>query len=346
MTSSRQSLLHRFFLHIWYVKSFLSYLSVILLLPLSVLFWVIAKLRRCYLIRQSKQLPVPIVIVGNISVGGAGKTPVVLALVKALQEKNIHVGVISRGYGNQPKGLPLLVDEVTNVAQSGDEAKLIQRQTGCPVAVGADRVRVARYLLEQHPEVQILISDDGLQHYNLGRAFEIAVVDGKRGMGNGFCLPAGPLREPARRLNSVDLVLVNGEVDSRRSFQGIASYAKIQLEPLQWVNIKTAESYNLNPLPWHDKKSVVAVAAIGNPQRFFTTLSQTGVHAKTVAFDDHHAFCSNDFLDFQEKIVVMTTKDAIKCSDFAGENWWALEVAAKLPDTLVESVANLIDLKS
>lgn len=345
MTASRQSLLHRFFLHVWYVKSCRSYFGRVLLLPLSLLFLAIAKLRRSYLIRQSKKIPVPVVVVGNISVGGAGKTPVVLALVKALQEKNIRVGVISRGYGKQAKALPLLVNEKTNVTQSGDEAKLIQRQTACPVAVGVDRVEVARYLLAQHPEIQLLISDDGLQHYNLERSFEIAVIDGKRAMGNGLCLPAGPLREPVSRLHSVDAVLINGEF-SRDSFPAIHSYIKIQLEPQQWINIKTQQSYHLSPLPWQDEKPVVAIAGIGNPQRFFTSLSQIGVHARTVAFDDHHRFCNTDFSDFQENIVVMTTKDAIKCSAFANEHWWALVVAVNLPDSLVDSIVNLTHSKS
>ncbi len=371
LTVSRESSLHRFFLNLWYQKTEKRHFVAYLLLPLTWLFRSIAVIRRWQTSKQAQLLTVPVVVIGNITVGGAGKTPVVIALAKALNAKGFKVGVISRGYGSQhdgadPPNRSLLVTAVTPVKQSGDEALLIAQETLSPVVINRDRVSAANYLLKEFPEVQVILSDDGLQHYRLHRSMEIVVVDGQRGIGNGLCLPAGPLREPVKRLKSVDWVLINGQQQStvaKQLHEALADIipsektAPITLKPEKWLQIKTQQIFALQPFPWsllpenqestqserHKKiRNITSVAAIGHPQRFFQTIKSLGISTETLAFDDHHAYKMEDFHNIQDEIILMTVKDAVKCTAFANDQWWALKVAVNLPEALVNDVIDTI----
>lgn len=299
--------------------------AIRLLAPLAGLFRVGSALRRDLLIRGRRApLPVPVVVIGNISVGGTGKTPLVIALAQYLAGAGFHPGIISRGHGRSGRGIAM-VTATSTAADVGDEPLLIARATGCPAAVGADRRAVAAFLLAQRPEVDVLLSDDGLQHYRLPRDVEIAVVDGARGLGNGLCLPAGPLREPAKRLDSVDIVVVNGAgfVPERPDFFTMA------LVPRQFRHLASGEI--VAPEDWRAGADVHAVAGIGNPARFAATLESLGLRPRLHAFADHHRFGAAD-LDFGDHLpVIMTAKDAVKCAALAGPETWVLEVAAQLP---------------
>jgi len=339
LTSSRQSRVHRFFLDLWYGSNPVAYA----LLPLSGIFNWPSRWRQRRLTARACSLPVPVVVVGNITVGGAGKTPVVLALVAALKARKIRVGVISRGYGSRAAVYPLSVEAGMLANHSGDEALLIAQQAQCPVVIDKDRVAAARHLLNIYPETELIISDDGLQHYRLSRDMEIVVVDGKRGIGNGFCLPAGPLREPIKRLQTADWVLINGKsVVGGLTGLALKRLANITLEAQHWLHLTTQCQFPLRPFPWASNKDVMALAAIGNPQRFFTTLADLDIHCETQAFDDHYSFTATDFTELSKKVVLMTTKDAVKCADFAQEQWWALQVAVQLPDALIHDVIALL----
>lgn len=266
--------------------------------------------------------PVPVIIVGNITVGGTGKTPVVLWLIETLKVAGYKPGVISRGYGAEAPYYPYVVSEQTEPAVGGDEPCMIVRRTGCPLVIDPNRPAAASALLEQF-DCDLIISDDGLQHYALARDIELVVVDAKRGLGNGHCLPAGPLREPASRLERVDFVIHNGSAGSDQ--------IAMQLAPSAFVSLDKQQRYSV--ANWSDAQ-VHAVAGIGNPQRFFDTLRSLGVQPTEHAFADHHPFQSSD-LEFEGNMpVVMTEKDAVKISHFENtENCWYLEVVAQLPES-------------
>ena len=296
-------------------------------------------------------------MVGNISIGGTGKSPVVIALAIALKAKGYRPGIISRGHGSHAPYYPFRVNQNTLVSFSGDEPLMIARQTQCPVMIGADRYATALTLLAQFSECDIIISDDGLQHYSLPRALEIAVINGERGFGNGHCLPAGPLREPVHRLDSVDWIIVNGEVNnSNDNLQryiadrhSAARIISITAQPKRWLHIQSNTVYPLLPLPWssysqYRQKAGVklkAVASIGNPQHFFLMLTEQGLDIERYSFPDHHSFTYNDLAAWQQHIVLMTRKDAVKCEKFASRYWWALEIEAQLPSELITAVGNL-----
>lgn len=351
---SRQSSSQRFFLNLWYRSPKHKHLLSYCLLPLSWLFIAITFLRRYWLKRKQSALAVPVVVVGNISIGGTGKTPVVIAMVQALQERGIKVGVISRGYGSHASEYPFLVTSESSVNESGDEALLIAKASQCPVVIDRQRLHAANKLLELYPDTQIIISDDGLQHYRLPRALEVVVIDGERGLGNGLCLPAGPLRETAARLSSVNWVLTNGKLMHSAGLQQCSKLESLELKPQCWQHIGTEQYYKLLPLPWQREQKAekpstsecVALAAIGHPERFFNTLKSLKIlqEANTqLAFDDHHEFSEEDFIAIdKDAIVLMTTKDAVKCRQFAQQDWWALEVSLKLPEALIDDIAHLI----
>jgi tetraacyldisaccharide 4'-kinase len=288
-------------------------------MPFSYLFMFVAELRRlayrCKILK-SYRLPVPVVVVGNITVGGTGKTPFVIWLVKLLQKHGVKVGVISRGYGAAEQ-VQLLTAQST-AQQVGDEPLLIFHKTNCPVAVGANRYQAGCRLLQEH-DCEIIVSDDGLQHYALQRDFEIALLDGQRRIGNGLRLPAGPLREGVGRLAKVDaLVVTSGDVHE----------VSMQLQPGPLRNMKTGEIANLQTFAG---KKIHAVAGIANPDRFFTTLKELELNFAEHAFPDHHFYSKEDLAFANDSIVLMTEKDAVKCTQFAESNWYCLPVEAKLP---------------
>ena len=281
----------------------------LLLLPLSWLYGLVSGLVRLSYklgLKKAWHAPVPVVVVGNLTAGGNGKTPVVIWLVEKLQQQGIRVGVVSRGYGGKAETYPLLLDRDTTTAQAGDEPVLIFQRTGAPVAVSPIRTDAVKALLAAHP-LQLIITDDGLQHYRLARDKEIVVIDGVRRFGNGWWLPAGPMRERASRLKSVDAIVTNGG-------KALAGEIPMRLQPGLAVNLLTGERLALPEL-----HNVVAMAGIGHPPRFFATLENSGLQPiKTVA------------LAAPGQTLIMTEKDAVKCRAFAKSNWWYLPVDAEL----------------
>lgn len=308
----------------WYGQRKWSYW----LLPLMWLFRMLASARRYCLTHFAQQtLAVPVIVVGNISVGGTGKTPLLIALVKHLQTRGFNPGIISRGYGGQAPHYPFLLTPVATVAETGDEPLGIFQQTGCPVCVGADRVASGKLLQQQG--CNILLSDDGLQHYRLGRTLELAVVDGERGFGNGYCLPVGPLREPVKRLFDVDLIVINGKTNI--TIPGtIESSFSMKIVPIHWARVTDQQIFPLDHLA--PSTQIHAVAGIGNPQRFYKTLRTLQLNPLEHDFPDHHAYDAQDFAFAEPLPVVMTTKDAVKCQPFAQDNWYSLVIHAQLPD--------------
>ncbi|KKO44269.1 tetraacyldisaccharide 4'-kinase [Arsukibacterium ikkense] len=309
----------------WYHKG--HWLSL-LLLPLAALYWLITwarrRLYRLGLFRRFR-LPVPVVIVGNISVGGTGKTPFTLWLCQQLLASGVKPGIISRGYGARINR-PLLVSAESLAQDVGDEPLLLARRSNCPVVVCPDRVAAGRALLATH-KVDIIICDDGLQHYRLARDLEIVLVDGRRGFGNGLLLPAGPLREPRARLKKVELVIVNsGEVVE----------ANCQMQLRSSVARSLVGDTVLSPA------DVTLVAGIGNPDRFRLTAIQAGFNVTAQRFfADHHQFCAADFAGINTT-VLMTEKDAVKCRTFARENWYYLPVDADFSTEHAAEIMNKI----
>jgi len=298
----------------------------LLLLPLSWLYGLITcGLRLCYRKgwKKSWRSPVPIIVVGNLTAGGNGKTPVVIWLIELLQQQGLRAGVVSRGYGGKSDSYPLLLDASTKTAEAGDEPVLIYQRTGAPVAVSPVRSDAVKALLANH-QLDVIVTDDGLQHYALQRDIEIVVVDGIRRFGNGWWLPAGPMRERASRLNSVDAVITNGG----QSEQGEIA---MQLQPGMAVNLLTGEQRDATLLP-----QVVAMAGIGHPPRFFATLKNLQVTTQAeFPFADHqdYQFEQLNALLGAEQTLLMTEKDAVKCRSFAQPNWWYLPVNAQISDS-------------
>ncbi len=290
-----------------------------MLLPFTLLYQFITTLRRIYLQRFCQQrFSVPVVVVGNLTVGGVGKTPLVIALACEFQARGLRVGIVSRGYGASISHFPHEVSNTDTAQMVGDEPLLLVKKANCPVVIAPKRTEAVQYLLEHHGS-QIIISDDGLQHYAMGRAIEIVVIDGLRGLGNGMCLPSGPLRESKRRLKTVDFLVVNGG-------ERLGAY-RMDLKPGEIKQLTTGNVLARNDL----KGPVAAVAAIGHPQRFFETLKEMNLEFTEYPFNDHHCFTSDEFM-LPEKLVVMTEKDAVKCESFATDDMYVLPVEAVVSD--------------
>ncbi|MBY5969381.1 tetraacyldisaccharide 4'-kinase [Halomonas denitrificans] len=272
--------------------------------------------------RQAWRASVPVIVVGNLTLGGTGKSPLVAWLARRLKEQGCRPGVLSRGYGGKSDAYPLLLTPTTEVAECGDEPRMLADQTGLPVVVDPDRPRGAQRLIDEGCDV--IVTDDGLQHHALARDIELVVVDGRRGFGNRRCLPAGPLREPLTRLSSVDALLING--DGAASLP--AGY-RMRLEPSGWRRLGDSRVYPPSPLPFDGP--VVAVAGIGHPQRFFATLDELGVDYLARSFSDHHRYTPADVTTDNGQPMVMTAKDAVKCRDLAPTDGWVLDVEAR-PD--------------
>lgn len=269
----------------------------------------------------------PVIIIGNISVGGSGKTPLVLWLVQQLQKRGWRPGIISRGYGGNAANYPLTVNPETKACESGDEPKLLAIRSQCPVVVAPNRVAAGQKLLTDF-DCNVIISDDGLQHYHLKRDLEIIVVDGHRGFGNGFCLPAGPLREPISRLDEADFVIYHGDPKQPWSMELQLEYA-----------VKLLNQHRRLLTDWQGQP-VHAIAGIGDPPRFFAQLRAIGLQVIEHAFADHHQFSARDLHFADELPVLMTEKDAVKCQVFATENCWSVPADAILTDGLADAIAN------
>jgi len=288
--------------------------------PLEILYRVLYGLRKfCFRIglKRVETLPVPVVVVGNITVGGTGKTPCVVWLANELVQRGLRVGCVSRGYGGNAASWPQAVDRDSDPLVVGDEPVLIAGATGCPVVVGPDRVAAARALLDMK-RLDVVLADDGLQHQQLGRCFEIAVVDGERGLGNGACLPAGPLRDPATRLRTVDAVVVNGGI------WGDGAVFRAKLVPQRVYQLTGPQQRTLDDF----RDTVVhAVAGIGHPERYFALLRDAKIRVIPHAFMDHARLQASDLAFDDDHPILMTEKDAIKCRAFASDRYWVVAVA-------------------
>ncbi|MDP5033030.1 MAG: tetraacyldisaccharide 4'-kinase [Paraglaciecola sp.] len=305
---------------LWYAPRWYHWPIIVLLLPLTLLFAILAKLRRLAFrlgLKVSSRAEVPVIIVGNISVGGNGKTPMVVFLAQFLSEQGYQPGVLTRGYGGKSSQYPKAVTEHSIVTQVGDEPMLMRQHISCPLVVDPVRTRGAQFLVKEC-KCDVIICDDGLQHYALKRDIEIVVIDGKRRLGNGLLLPAGPLREGAWRLQQADFVVINGKT------QAPSEYA-MSLEAGDLINVKDPRlSRKVTSLVG----PVTALAGIGHPQRFFDLLASYPLEInKTISFVDHHQFSADDL---PNDVLIMTEKDAVKCRDFAHQDCWYLPVKAQL----------------
>jgi len=362
-----KAILERFFIRAWYQGSF----AVWLFYPFTVVYrWLAEHRRQQYLSgdRVAPLLPVPVVIVGNITVGGTGKTPLVISLVESLRERGLSPGVISRGYGGKASSYPCSV-EGHGPEEVGDEPFMIAERTGVPVVVDPDRVAAAQKLIAEN-QVDVIISDDGLQHYRLGRNIEIVVIDGQRGLGNHQCLPVGPLREPEKRLESVDYIIINrgaagcrnnvasdscnqnqSRCDNNRAngYDGFERYGEkvyqYTLSPEVCVRLDNSEEVAAAELgAW---SGVCAIAGIGNPRRFYDTLADLGVCVqKQLSFPDHHLYSAEDFRSVRDMKIVMTEKDAVKARNVAPKDSWYLKVSVNLNGNLADDIVHNLQVRS
>lgn len=300
-----------------------------LLLPLSALYGAIVGIR-AWLYRHAwlrqQRVSVPVIIVGNISVGGSGKTPLVAWLVAHLRESGWQPGVVSRGYRGEARQWPQWVTPESNPRLVGDEPVMLAQITQCPVAAAPARIAAANLLIEQG--VNIIVADDGLQHYALARDIEIAVQDGTRGYGNGQLLPAGPLRETRRRLDTVDMHIVQG---AGQDFWLQTSH----VQPLD-------EALPAQPLATFKGRTVHAVAGIGHPQRFFKSLLAAGITVIAHAFEDHHQYTAEEIQFDDDYPVLMTAKDAVKCREFANKKHAYVVVSAVLSEAAAREIGDLL----
>jgi tetraacyldisaccharide 4'-kinase len=308
---------------LWYAPRWYHWCLIILLLPLSLLFMLISAGRRQAFklgVKPSSKVNAAVIIVGNISVGGNGKTPLVVYLAQLLTEQGYKPGILTRGYGGKSADYPLLVDKHSQVSVVGDEPMLMCQHVSCPLVVDPLRARGAEYLVSQC-HCDVIICDDGLQHYALKRDIEIVVMDGQRRLGNHLLLPAGPLREGKWRLKTVDFIVINGELATDTEYA-------MSLQPGDLINVKDPQR---SCLMTEMTEAVTAMAGIGNPQRFFSLLESQGIGIKKqLSFVDHHDFKA---CDLPIDTVLMTEKDAVKCRDFAHEDCWYLPVQAKMTES-------------
>ncbi|MDD5300891.1 MAG: tetraacyldisaccharide 4'-kinase [Gallionella sp.] len=307
----------------------------LILFPVSLLFRLLVALRRALYrinILSGHKLPVPVIVIGNISVGGTGKTPLTLALAQQLIQHGWHPLIVSRGYGGAAQQ-PQQVETNSVAQQVGDEPLLMARRNLCPVWIGKDRAAAAQAALKNHPQCDVVLCDDGLQHYRLRRDVEVAVVDGMRGFGNGLMLPAGPLREPVSRLHSVDAVVINNGKTST------GQYA-MRLSGEIFYNLldpgETVTAGHFHALNNH------AVAGIGHPQRYFEHLQALGISFTPHAFPDHHPYLETDLAFSGCDALLLTEKDAVKCAAFADARYWVLRVDAEIDSTLIDHILRKI----
>lgn len=319
----------------------------LLLRPLSWLFQLVVSIRRFAFRRgllASTRLGVPVLVVGNITVGGSGKTPLVLALALRLRAAGYQPGIITRGYrprsaaGARPPPITHVLADA-GAEPVSDEAALLAARSEVPVYAGVDRPAVAQALLAAHPQVNVILSDDGLQHYALHRDLEICVIDGERGLGNGALLPAGPLRETSQRLREVDALVINGAAGAPvEGAAGARSFA-MQLGNESFISLHDGRA--LAPTDWQRAfagRRIAMVAGTGNPGRFFSHLARLRIDGATHAFADHHPYTSADLAGIDAEVIVMTEKDAVKCGRFADQRLWFMRVDAILPEAFDQFV--------
>ncbi len=297
--------------------------ALCLLRPLEWLYRAVVRRKRRRFVAglsPSYRAPVPVIVVGNITVGGTGKTPLILYLIEHCRARGLRVGVVSRGYGAQPPSLPWRVTAEQSAREAGDEPLLLVQRSGVALMIDPDRARAVQALLSAE-SLDLILCDDGLQHYRLARDLEMVLIDAARGLGNRRCLPAGPLREPQERLQSVDALLWNGA--SSDSHEGFG----FTLQPTALVNVASGERQALDFFP--PGQALHAVAGIGNPQRFFRTLEALNWQPIAHAFADHATYSAAALAFSPSLPLLMTEKDAVKCRAFAQPDWWYLAVDAR-----------------
>ncbi len=307
----------------WYKKSFWLYI----LAPFTFLFTSLVKARRNSYIKNPKKVwnsPKPMIVVGNISMGGTGKTPLVKFIANELAKRGLKPGLVSRGYGGKYSGT-LEVTSDTTYKQTGDEAQILAK-LNVPFFIDKNRSRAARKLQEKH-DVDVIISDDGLQHYAMGRDIEIAVIDGIRRLGNGLAFPAGPLREPKSRLSEVDFIVNNGGPTE-------GDEILMTLSPAKFIHLNSGKEYSVDKWPMHNQ--VHAVAGIGNPNRFFDLLVRMGFEFDKNPFPDHHKYNKRDLYYLDHLPILMTEKDAAKCKHFKNSKIWYLSIEPKIESQFVD----------
>ena len=318
-----------------------------ILLPLTFVYCALHAFQRWKLTRKRSKMPLPVIIVGNISVGGTGKTPAVIYLVNLLLNAGYQPAIITRGYGGKSVQWPKGVNAKSDTVEVGDEPVLMAKRAQVPVVAGPDRCLDIQLLRSKY-NCDVVISDDGLQHYKLHRDIEIVLVDGERQLGNGCCLPAGPLRENARRLKSVDFVLLNSSHHQHKQ----AFMLQHQIKSVFLMGLEGKTIYSLSDNKSQDIQSlkgalVHAVTGIGNPQRFYQTLENEGVRLIKHSFPDHHVFSQEELNFNDKKIIIMTEKDAVKCQNFSLDNVWYLPVKAQIEEAfdkqVLDKLSHIID---
>lgn len=332
----------------WYEdKSWVKCLSV--LTPLYRMGLERAKKRA---IKQRIELPVPVVVIGNITVGGTGKTPLIMFLAQALAQRGRRVGIVSRGYGARTNRYPYKVMATDSADTVGDEPLMLAQSLDVPVVIDPDRLSAIKHLLETNAEVDVILSDDGMQHYRMPRDLEILVVDGSRELGNEKLLPAGPLREPLDRLKTVDFCLVNGGNKELNSLAlRYVEPGAFSLAPAKWRQIATGEIRELGYLP--AAKRIVAMAGIGNPERFYATLEMQGLQFDSCPINDHQSLSKEEILRMgvtdPETQILMTTKDEVKYREIIRQsgwnNVWTLDVTVQMDQELLDEILDAIEEK-
>lgn len=312
----------------WYNNGITGWLLALVLSPLSLLYCLVVSVRRLLYrseVLKSVSLDVPVVVIGNIVAGGSGKTPLIIALCDLLRSRGIKVGVVSRGYGGDYQGVRQVHADDPAVLV-GDEPLMIARRTGVPVVVSRDRVAAIEHLLDNNI-CQLVLSDDGLQHYRMRRDLEIAVVDAQQRFGNGLCLPSGPLREMRSRLGDVDIVVENGGDMNEDCAYELMIENCCRLDGEEQKEIKAFTDYSTH-----------AVAGIGHPKRFFDQLKAYDIPLIVHAYADHHRYQQSDFEGWQQERILMTEKDAVKCDRLSLPDAWYVRVAASLSSRLIEEL--------
>jgi len=334
--SKKTSKLQQWLENVWYNNGSGKFL----LLPLTGLYCAANSFQRFKYSQSKPALPCPVIVIGNITIGGTGKTPLTIHVVKLLKRAGYKPGIITRGYGGQATSWPQKVTEKSDPQQVGDEAVLMAAKAQVPVYAGADRLLSIDALIKAH-DCDVIVSDDGMQHYKLPRDIQIAVLDGSRMLGNGWCLPAGPLREKKRRLLDCDMVVVNGRMDKAKNTGLVAGhFHAMELKGSYLINLITKEKLSLDQF---DSNIIHAVTGIGNPERFFNTLEEQGdFQLKKHSFPDHHEFVASDVQFNDESPVIMTEKDAVKCQKFATRHFWSLPVIAHLENDFEHKLLELL----
>ena len=320
---------------------------LILLLPFAYLFQVIVFIRKRLLFKAGRpeNFTVPIVVIGNITVGGSGKTPLTIAIANKLVSLGYKPGIVSRGYRAHAPHHPFSVKSNGDAAITGDEPLLIAKNTQCPVVIDTNRSRAVRFILNEF-DVDVILSDDGLQHYKMYRDIEICAVDENGVLINKNCLPAGPLREPLSRLEEVDLIILNGINRNDISRSLLDKTHQMKMIPRSFVNLSTNEIKPFGGAPFNIGNRIQAITAIANPNRFFETLENLPYPIEKIYFPDHYEFSSDDFISEnidEHQPIVMTEKDAVKCRAFANNNFWMLTTDTKLEDSFIDALTSKID---